>query len=140
MLRGIPAILSPELIKCLMEMGHGDEIVLADRNFPAKTHAKRLVRSDGHGIIHLLKAILPFFPLDTYANKTSVAVMDVVGNDPTPEIWDAYQQLTSPFSLQKVERFAFYERAKQSYGIVATGEAAPYGNIILKKGVIVDEL
>ncbi|WP_127532949.1 RbsD/FucU family protein [Paenibacillus kobensis] len=142
MLKGIPSILSPELLKILMEMGHGDEIVLADANFPAASHAQRLVRSDGHGIPEILDAILQLFPLDPYVDKP-VALMQVVPMDPveTP-IWDTYasiiqQQAGLNEACEEVERFAFYERAKQAYAIIATGEKALYANMILKKGVIV---
>lgn len=141
MLRGIPSILSPELLKILMEMGHGDEIVLADGNFPAARLANRLVRCDGHGIPELLKAVLQLFPLDSYVEKPA-ALMQVVPGDPvaTP-IWDAYADiirradgLEHPF--ERIERFAFYERAREAYAIVATGERAQYANLILKKGVV----
>lgn len=141
MLIGIPKMISPELLKVLMEMGHGDELVLADGNFPAASHAKRLVRADGHGVSELFDAILTLFPLDTYV-KQPIALMEVVPGDSveTP-IWRDFESivrqrtsLESPFEY--VERFAFYERAKNAYAIVATGENALYANIILKKGVI----
>ena len=141
MLKGIPAILSPELFKILMEMGHGDEIVLADCNFPAASHAARLIRADGHGIPELLDAILAFFPLDSYADHAA-ALMQVVPGDPvTPVIWDVYKQLVQKYEEQAQaiafeERFAFYERTKKAYAVVATGERAQYANIILKKGVV----
>ncbi|GBF77390.1 fucose isomerase [Paenibacillus sp. 598K] len=141
MLKGIPAIISPELLKILMEMGHGDELVLGDGNFPAASHAQRLVRADGHGIPELLEAILTLFPLDPYAER-AVALMQVVPGDTveTP-IWDKYRLIVGRHEperadFEQVERFAFYERAKQAYAIVATGESALYANIILKKGVI----
>ncbi|MED4204743.1 L-fucose mutarotase [Neobacillus mesonae] len=143
MLKGIPKIISPELIKILMEMGHGDEIVLADGNFPAASNAERLIRCDGHGVPELLEAILKFFPLDTYSDH-SVSLMQVVEGDATqPKIWDDYcaviQKYDSHFSSFKmVERFDFYERSKKAYAIVATGENALYANIMLKKGVVVD--
>ena len=141
MLKGIPTIVSPELLKILMEMGHGDEIVLGDGNFPAASHAQRLVRADGHAIPELLDAVLKLFPLDPYAER-AVALMEVVPGDTveTP-IWDEYHRIVSQHEPERadfehVERFAFYERAKQAYAIVATGESALYANIILKKGVI----
>jgi L-fucose mutarotase len=139
MLKGIPSILSPELLKVLMEMGHGDEIVIADGNFPAASNAKRLLRCDGHGVPELLEAVLSLFPLDTYSEQP-VALMAIVPGDTveTP-IWGSYEQIIgqhiSP-SIAYVERFDFYERAKKAYAIVATGEKALYANIILKKGVI----
>ncbi|KEQ24472.1 L-fucose mutarotase [Paenibacillus tyrfis] len=141
MLKGIPSILSPELFKIMMEMGHGDELVLADANFPAASHAQRLVRCDGHGVPELLEAILTFFPLDAYAEH-SVALMAVVPGDPVkPVIWDEYRAIVKKHASEAaepafVERFAFYERAKQSYAVVATGEGALYANIVLKKGVV----
>lgn len=141
MLKGIPSILSPELLKVLMEMGHGDEIILADGNFPAASHTDRLLRSDGHGVPELLKAVLSLFPLDTYS-ENSVALMAVVPGDPveTP-IWGVYESIireqTTP-AIEHVERFAFYERAKKAYAIVATSEKALYANIILRKGVVVE--
>ncbi|QTH44680.1 L-fucose mutarotase [Cohnella sp. LGH] len=143
MLKGISSLISPELLKILMEMGHSDEIVLADGNFPAASHARRLIRADGHGAPELLDAILELFPLDQYVDKP-VALMQVMPGDTveTP-IWNAYGEiieartgLTAPF--EEVERFAFYERAKNAYAIVATGEGALYANLILKKGVIAD--
>ncbi|MBA2938292.1 L-fucose mutarotase [Paenibacillus sp. CGMCC 1.16610] len=139
MLKGIPPILSPELLKVLMEMGHGDEIVLADGNFPAASHANRLLRCDGHGVPELLEAVLSLFPLDTYSEQP-VALMAVVPGDQveTP-IWGVYEEIIQKHmkpEIEYVERFAFYERAKKAYAIVATSEKALYANVILKKGVI----
>ena len=141
MLKGIPSILSPELLKTLMEMGHGDEIVLGDGNFPAAANAKRLVRLDGHGVPELMDAILTLFPLDTYV-EAPVALMQVVPGDPVkPNIWEEYHRIADaregkeiPFEM--MERFAFYERARKAYAIVATGEEAIYANVILRKGVV----
>ena len=141
MLKGISPVISPELIKILMEMGHGDEIVLADGNFPAAANARRLVRSDGNGVPELLDAILKLFPLDEYVSQP-VALMEVVPGDPyQPVIWDEYRQIVSAndpkFSdFEYVERFAFYERAREAYAIVASSEKALYANMILKKGVV----
>ena len=141
MLKGIPTIISPELMKILMEMGHGDEIVLADGNFPAASVARRLVRADGHGVPELLEAIVQLFPLDIYVDK-AVALMEVVpGDDTKPTIWEDYRKIVQASGekfddFDFVERFAFYERAKQAYAVVATSEKALYANIILKKGVI----
>lgn len=141
MLYGIPKIISPDLLKVLMEMGHSDELVIADGNFPAASHAERLVRCDGHGIPELLAAILQLFPLDTYVAKP-VSLMQVVPGDPveTP-IWGEYEAIIKEKtgltdSFEQVERFEFYERSRQAYAIVATGESALYANIILKKGVV----
>jgi L-fucose mutarotase len=141
MLKGIPNIISPELLKILMEMGHGDEIVLADGNFPAVSVARRLVRADGHNIPELLEAILKFFPLDTYVDS-AVALMAVVpGDNVKPTIWEKYRGIIKKSGeefkdFEMVERFAFYERAAKAYAVIATSEAALYANIILKKGVI----
>ena len=140
MLKTIPPILSPELLKVLMEMGHGDEIVLADANFPAASMARRLVRSDGHNIPELLDAVLQFLPLDTYVDMP-VALMAVVSGDTyEPKIWDVYsatvERRERAVELELMERFAFYERAREAYAIVATGERSLYANIILKKGVV----
>ncbi|MGI6706008.1 MAG: L-fucose mutarotase [Clostridia bacterium] len=143
MLKGIPGILSPDLLKILMEMGHGDEIVLADGNFPAAAYAQRLVRCDGHGVPELLDAILELFPLDTYVEKPVVLMELVPGDNTKPVIWDEYRNIVGKYEpdltdFEHMERFAFYERAKKAYAIVATGEKALYANIILKKGVVVE--
>lgn len=139
MLKGIPSILSPELLKILMEMGHGDEIIIADGNFPAASHAQRLVRCDGHGVPEVLEAVLKLLPLDQYVEKP-VALMDVVpGDTVVPVIWEEYKAEIAKYGnveIEFMERFAFYERAKKAYAIVATGESAQYANVILKKGVV----
>jgi L-fucose mutarotase len=141
MLKGIPTILSPELMKVLMEMGHGDELVLADGNFPAASNAVRLVRADGHGVCELLKAILEFFPLDYYVEHP-VALMAVVpGDSYKPPLWKQYMAIVRRHdkrAFEYVPRFDFYERARKAYAIVATGERARYANVILKKGVVAD--
>jgi L-fucose mutarotase len=141
MLKNVPPILSPDLMKTLLEMGHGDEIVLADGNFPAASVARRLIRCDGHGVPELLEAVLKFFPLDIYVDRP-VGLMAVVPGDKTkPTIWEQYHTIIKnsgeQFSqFEFVERFAFYERAKLAYAVVATSEKALYANIILKKGVL----
>ena len=141
MLKNIPNILSPELLKVLMEMGHGDELVIADGSFPAASLAQRLIRLDGHGIPKILKALLTFFPLDTYVNLP-VGLMAVTPGDAVqPIIWDDYRTIIleskEPFAeFEYIERFAFYERARKAYAVIATGEPALYANIILKKGVV----
>ena len=139
MLKNIPPILSPELLKTLMEMGHGDELVLGDGNFPAASIAQRLIRADGHGVPALLDAILKLFPLDTHV-KSPVAVMDNGDSENPPVIWATYKQIVEnnegAKDIELIERFAFYERAKEAYAVVATGETAIYANIILKKGVV----
>lgn len=143
MLKNIPPILSPELLKVLCEMGHGDEIILADGNFPAESIGKDaiVIRADGHGTVELLEAILQFLALDQYVEKP-VALMKVVDGDPCkPTIWDSYKQKLNesgndPAKIEMVERFAFYERAHHAYAIIATGESAIYANVLLKKGVV----
>ncbi|KAM9847465.1 fucose mutarotase isoform 1-T1 [Aulostomus maculatus] len=155
-LKGIPAVLSPELLYALAKMGHGDELVLADANFPASSICAcgpKEIRADvchfysGLGISELLEAVLKLLPLDTYV-PSPAAVMDLVASDKqrglAVPVWDTYTQLLgqagSQAPLQKVERFAFYERAKKAFAVVATGETALYGNLILKKGVLPAEL
>ncbi len=145
MLKGIPSILSPELLKILCEMGHSDRIVIADGNFPAETMGKRVIRCDGHGVPELLEAILKVFPLDTYVEKP-VTLMEVMDGDPveTP-IWKVYEEIVDRYKEQdsnvigSLERFAFYEEAQKAYAILATGETALYANVILQKGVVVPE-
>lgn len=144
MLKGISPIISPELLKALCEMGHGDELVIADGNFPAESMGKNavVVRADGHGTAEILDAVLSLIPLDRYTEKP-VALMEVVPGDtcPTPEIWQEYEKIFNKYepehhSIQMTERFAFYERAKNAYLIIATGETAIYANVLLKKGVV----
>ncbi len=140
MLKGIPSILPPDLLKILMEMGHGDELVLADGNFPAASHARRLVRCDGHGTVPLLDAVLQVFPLDAYVERP-VAVMAVVAGDPfVPVVWQEYARIVEgrerAVEFEEMERFAFYGRAREAYAVVATGERSLYANLILKKGVV----
>lgn len=140
MLKKIPKILSPELVKTLMEMGHGDEIVIADGNFPSASIADKVIRADGISGPALLEAVMELLPLDTYAEH-QVYMMDVVrGDDYYPEIWHEYKKVLNksgePYKVKLLERFEFYERARKTYAIVATGEEAQYANIILKKGVV----
>jgi len=142
MLKGISTLLSPELLKVLMEMGHGDELVLADGNFPSASMGKRVIRCDGHGVPEILDAVLQLYPLDRYV-ENPVALMQLVPGDSveTP-IWETYRSIVNQYEkqangIENVERYAFYERAKKAYAVVATGEKALYANIILKKGVVV---
>jgi len=139
MLKNIPKIISPQLIKVLMEMGHGDELVLADGNYPAESAGPMVIRADGLGVPGLLEAILKFFPLDTFTEH-NVFLMDN-GKPEKPPIWSEYKQILEEsgekYSIKELERFEFYERARKSYCIVATGETALYANIILKKGVVI---
>lgn len=143
MLKGIPNNISPDLLKILMEMGHGDEIVLADGNFPSTSVGKQVVRYDGNGIPELLKSILQLFPLDTYVEHPVCLMQVVQGDKVDTPIWKRYFSIIEKHtSLEDFcefeERFAFYERAKEAFAIVATGEKALYANIILKKGVVWD--
>ena len=143
MLKGISPLLSPELLKVLCEMGHGDELVIADGNFPAESIGKNaiVIRADGHGVPEMLDAILQLIPLDQYVDQPA-ALMKVVPGDPVvPVIWDEYRALLKkhgedPDKVEMMERFAFYDRAKNAYAVIATGETAIYANIILPKGVI----
>ncbi len=144
MLKGIPTILSPELLKVLAEMGHGDTIVLGDSNFPANSNAQRIIRADGHKMPELLDAILTLFPLDTYA-EYQAGFLNVVPGDPTvPVIWDTFKEIIAKHEdfdvkYEYVERFEFYERTKQAYAVISTGETALYADLYLKKGVIKPE-
>jgi L-fucose mutarotase len=140
MLKKIPKLLSPELVHVLMEMGHGDELVLADANYPGHSLHSKVLRCDGVGIPELLDAILELLPLDHYVEH-QVAFMSVVEGDSTvPEIWSTYETILSKHddvaTVEYEKRFDFYDRSKRSYAIVVTGEEALYGNVILKKGVI----
>lgn len=142
MLKGIPTIISPELMKALMEMGHSDEVVIADGNFPSATCASNyLIRCDGHAVPEVLEAVLKFLPLDTYV-EAPIGLMAVVpGDNVKPVIWKEYKEIISKYEstetkFEYIERFEFYERAKKAYVIIATSEAALYANIILKKGVV----
>ncbi len=144
MLKNISSILSPDLLKILMEMGHGDELVIADGNFPAASIAQRLVRLDGHGVPNILEAVLKLFPLDIYVEKPVGLMAVVPGDNIKPEIWEVYRKIIvdskEKFSeFEFIERFAFYERAKKAYAVIATSESALYANIILKKGVVVSK-
>ena len=143
MLKGIPDIISPELLKILDEMGHGDEIVIGDGNFPAASNAKRLVRLDGHGVPEILEAILKLVPLDPYVDSPVMLMQVTPGDDVDPVIWKDYARIvkeqSGDFKMSEIERFKFYERARDAYAIIATGETALYANIILKKGVVVNK-
>ena len=144
MLKGIPRILSPELLKVLCEMGHSDRLVIADGNFPVESIGKNavVIRCDGHNIPELLEAILQVFPLDTYV-ENPVSLMEVMQGDTveTP-IWDVYKEMIRKYddrgetTVGNIERFAFYEEAKKAYAVIATSESALYANIMLQKGVI----
>ena len=141
MLKGIPDIISPDLLKILHEMGHGDDLVIGDANYPAASSARNLVRCDGHGVAELLDAILALFPLDDFVAHP-VSVMKVVGSDEVPRIQDeiravvAKHEVKGPSLVEQIERFDFYERSRKAYAIVATTERKLYGCVIIKKGVI----
>ena len=146
MLKGIPSILSPELLKVLCEMGHSDRIVIGDGNFPAESMGKDaiVIRCDGHGVPELLDAILQVMPLDTYVEKP-MNLMEVMPGDPveTP-IWDTYKEIVAKHDKRvaacvgNIERFQFYEEAKKAYAIIATGESAVYANVMLQKCVVIN--
>lgn len=141
MLKGISPLLSPELLKILAEMGHGDELVIGDANFPAQSMGKQCIRADGHGGVELLDAILQLLPLDTFV-EAPVTLMQVVPGTMAgdPPIWKdfgaAVQKHQPDTKIGQIERFAFYDRARKAYACVATGERSLYACIILKKGVL----
>jgi len=140
MLKGISPVISPELISILMRMGHGDEIILADAHFPGETFNDTVIRADGIRIPDLLEGILPLFELDTYVDHSLIMMAAVEGDQLDPAVEKSYiekVQITNPYinEVERIDRFAFYERAKSAFAVVMTGETAKYGNIILKKGV-----
>lgn len=146
MLKGIPSILSPELLKALDEMGHTDELTIGDGNFPGHTYGNKVIRLDGHGVPEVLDAILKVFPLDSYVD-CPVALMGVVAGDAvkTP-IWDEYKQIVAKYDKRgaccftEIDKWEFYKRTQEKSSIVImTSESALYANIILKKGVVVNE-
>lgn len=138
MLRNIPACISPDLMHALMSMGHGDEIVLADADFPAATHSRKLIRADGIDVATLLEAILPFFPLDSFVKKPAIT-MDCSEWGDEPESYERFRAIIKKhhedfmdFELEK--RYEFYMRSANAYAVVITSEAD--GNVILKKGPV----
>lgn len=139
MLKGISKIISPELLMILDKMGHGDEIVFSDGNFPGESIGRIVLRSDACGVPELLRATLPLFPLDAYDNN--VYLMDKTESDRDLDvpIWNEYRDIVAEYTDKApvfLERFEFYERAKKAYAVVVTGEGAIYANVILKKGVV----
>ena len=144
MLKGIPKLLSPELLKILCEMGHGDTIILADANFPAERFAKtaKIIRYDGIGCCELLDAILRLFPLDSYIPDPVTLMQVAPGIDVETPIWEDYGKIIhrhderGATALKVIERYAFYGEAEKAYAIIATGESAHYANMILQKGVL----
>ena len=142
MLKNVPKILSPELLKILCEMGHGDEIVIADANFPSANYGKRVIRADGISGTEMLDAVLSLFPLDDYSNPNIILMklMDCDVGKINPVIWQEYKKIAENndknVKMGNIDRFEFYERAKSAYAVIATGESAVYANILLKKGVL----
>ena len=147
MLKNIPSILSPELLKVLDEMGHSDRILLADGNFPSESMGKDaiVIRMDGYDVPSVLDAILQIFPLDAAVEKPVSLTQVMPGEKVETPIWRVYEEIVAKYdkrgasAFQEIERFAFYEEAKKAYAIVPTGERALYGNIMLQKGVLLPE-
>ena len=135
MLKGISPVISPNLLKIMAEMGHGDEIVISDAHFPAHTFNTTVVRADGVGADAILAGMIPLFELDAYA--TPVIMMAAVPGDTLDPAVEAKYRAALSYGgeIERMERYAFYDRAKNAYAVVITGETAKYGNIILKKGV-----
>ncbi|MCD6616584.1 L-fucose mutarotase [Aeromonas veronii] len=138
MLKGISPLISPELLKVLALMGHGDEIILADAHFPAHSMGPLVIRMDGVGVEPLLNAIAPLFELDSYAPPL-VMMAAVAGDELDPNVERRYlaalAEARAGLQVERIDRFAFYKRASKAFVIVVTGEYAKYGNILLKKGV-----
>ena len=140
MLRGISPLLSPELLAALYQMGHGDEIVLADAHFPGESQGPPVIRADGLRIADLLHAILPLLVLDEYVDDPVLMMDAVPGDTLDPAVESSYRAAIDRHApdtpaIVHIERFEFYDRAKAAFAIVMTGETAKYGNVILKKGV-----
>lgn len=139
MLKGISPLLSPELLAALCRMGHGDELVLADAHFPGHTVNAHVLRADGLTIAALLEAILPLFELDRY-DQPLVMMAAVAGDTLDPQVEASYRRPIDRHApdapaIQRIDRFAFYDRARAAFAVVMTGETAKYGNLLLKKGV-----
>lgn len=143
MLKGISPLISPELLMVLDEMGHTDEIVLADANFPGFRYGRRVIQLRGVPIVPLLEAVLKLVPLDSYMD-TPVALMQKVEGDSVPvPIWDeilstvARHDPRGAGAVEFMDKWDFYRRTKeQAYAVVMTGETAQYGNIIIRKDVV----
>lgn len=141
MLKGIPSIISPELLKILMEMGHGDEIIIADGNFPGASLANKLVRLDGHTGPEVLEAVLQLLPLDNYADNFVLMEKMECDKDMDIPVWKEYDRIAAAgdphySGMTHIDRFEFYERTKKAYAVIATSETAQYANILLKKGLV----
>ena len=145
MLKGIPPIIPPMLLKVLCEMGHGDTIVIADGNFPSESVGKdaAVIRMDGHGVPEILDAVLSLIPLDQYVEKPAALMERVPGDNADISIWKTYEELLLKHEqkdlsfVSRLERFEFYDEAKKAYAVVATSERSQYANVILKKGCII---
>ncbi|BDR12797.1 L-fucose mutarotase [Vibrio sp. STUT-A11] len=141
MLKGIHPAISPSLLAALAEMGHGDEILLADAHFPAHSFCSKVIRADGVTVDTLLTGIAPLFQLDQYVEQPLVMMQAVPGDALDPQVEARYLQALNSATqvethhIERMERFTFYERVKQCYAVVLSGETAKYGNIIIKKGV-----
>jgi L-fucose mutarotase len=141
MLRDIDPILSPDLLHILRAMGHGDELVIADANFPATSTGQRVTRLDGLEATRVLEAVLSVMPLDNFVPDPALTMQVVDDPNATPAVVAMFQDIINdtadhPAPIQSLERFAFYERAKEAFAVVQTGEQRLYGNIIVKKGVV----
>ena len=142
MLKGISPLLSPDLLHAIAAMGHGDEIVIGDGNFPAASMGKRCIRCDGHSANEILDAILQLLPLDTFveAPVTLISVVPGTGTEGDPPIWSEFRKTVDRYekdiNIGFEERFAFYERARKAYATIQTGETALYGCVLLTKGVV----
>ncbi|MGI6725630.1 MAG: RbsD/FucU family protein [Christensenellales bacterium] len=141
MLKGISPLLNPDLLKVIAEMGHGDELVIGDGNFPAASMNARCLRCDGHGVPELLDAILRHFPLDTFVEAPVTLMRVVPGSLPDdPPIWATFRDIVERHEpgtkFQFADRFDFYDLSRKAYATVQTGETSLYACIILKKGVI----
>jgi len=144
MLKNIPDIISPALMNVLMEMGHGDEIVLADANFPAANLGKRVVYMCGHGVPAVLEAVLQLMPLDTFVEKPVLLMQTGAQSPERPPVWDVFREIIANSEeaahfteFEWLERFDFYERTRNAFAVVSTSETSLYANIILKKGVVI---
>ena len=142
MLKGVPPIITPELLKILAEMGHGDELVIGDCTSPAESMGKRCARQDGQNADVLLDAILQLFPLDEFVDAPVTLMRVVPGTlDGDPPIWERFHAIVEKHQpdtkFETIDRFEFYERAKKAYATVATTERALYACIIIKKGCLV---
>ena len=137
MLKGIPLIISPELLKILAEMGHGDELVISDAHFPAYSVNRQVVRADAVSSPEMMAAILKLIELDQYVEKPVAMMAPVPGDTVDPEIVAECRAVLGKDAdrIDYMERFAFYDRAKRAYAVVITGESRKYGNILIKKGV-----